>query len=76
MQKLLLNLNKLVNLLRRNARKKDHKEHLWVSILELRREIVEDVLIQSMNKRINTKKLKHKAELIRKYSRRLRNMSY
>jgi hypothetical protein len=53
MQKLLLNLKKLVNLLRRNARKKDHKEHLWVSILELRREIVEDVLIQSMNKSIN-----------------------
>jgi hypothetical protein len=72
MQELVRNLKKLGNLLRRNARKKDHAEHLWLSIRILRNEIVEEVLEGSIRGRIPIKKLKHKAELIRKYSRRLK----
>lgn len=72
MQKLLKNLKKLGNLLRRNARKKDHAEHLWLSIRILRNEIVDDVLEGTVRGRIPIKKLKHKAGLIRKYSRRLK----
>jgi hypothetical protein len=72
MQELVRNLKKLGNLLRRNARKKDHAEHLWLSIRILRNEIVDEVLEGSIRGRIPVKKLKHKAELIRKYSRRLK----
>jgi hypothetical protein len=72
MQELLKNLKTLANLLRRNARKKDHAEHLWRSIQILRNEVVDDVLGGSIRGRIPVKALKHKAELIRKYSRRLK----
>jgi len=72
MQELLKNLKKLANLLRRNARKKDHAENLFKSILILRSEIIDDVLQGSIRGRIPVKSLKHKAELIRKYSRRLK----
>lgn len=72
MQELLQKLKKLGNLIRRNARKKDHAEHLWQSISILRNEIVDDVLEGSIRGRMPIKKLKHKADLIRKYSRRLK----
>jgi hypothetical protein len=57
------------------TRKKDHKEFLFERILELRQEIVQDVLISSQKGRIPVKALKHKAEMIRKYSRRLKLLS-
>jgi len=72
MQKLLQKLKKLGNLIRRNARKKDHAEHLWQAIRVLRSEIIDDVLQGSASGRMPVKKLKHKADLIRKYSRRLK----
>ena len=72
MQELLKNLKTLANLLRRNARKKDHAEHLWKSIRVLRNEIIDDVLEGSIRGRIPVKSLKNKASLIRKYSRRLK----
>ena len=72
MQELLKNLKKLANLLRRNARRKDHAEHLFRSISILRNEIIDDVLEGSIRGRIPVKLLKHKAQLIRKYSRRLK----
>ena len=72
MEKLLQKLNKLGKALRRNARKKDHANHLWSAIHILRSEIIDDVLQGSISGRIPVKKLKHKAELIRKYSRRLK----
>ena len=72
MEKLKQKLKSLGNLIRRNARKKDHSEHLWQSINLLRNEIVDDVLQGSAKGRIPVKKLKHKAELIKKYSRRLK----
>lgn len=72
MQELAKNLKKLVNLLRRNARKKNHAEHLFESIRVLRSEIIDEVLMGSIRGRIPVKTLKHKAELIRKYSRRLK----
>lgn len=72
MRELLQKLKKLGNLIRRNARKKDHAEHLWQSISILRNEIVDDVLEGSIRGRMPIKKLKHKADLIRKYSRRLK----
>ena len=57
------------------TRKKDHKEFLFQRILELRNEIIQDVLMASQKGRIPVKTLKHKAELIRKYSRRLKILS-
>ena len=57
------------------TRRKDHKEFLFQRILELRREIIQDVLMASQKGRIPVKALKHKAELIRKYSRRLKILS-
>jgi len=57
------------------TRKKDHKEFLFERILELRQEIIQDVLISSQKGRIPVKVLKHKAEMIRKYSRRLKLLS-
>ena len=50
------------------TRKKDHKDFLWERIMELRNEIIQSTL----KNRIPVKSLKHKAELIRKYSRRLK----
>ena len=57
------------------TRKKDHKEFLFERILELRQEIIQDVLISSQKGRMPVKALKHKAEMIRKYSRRLKLLS-
>ena len=54
------------------TRKRDHKDFLWGRIMELRNEIVQDVLESTLKNRIPVKLLKHKAELIRKYSRRLK----
>ena len=55
------------------ARKKRHKEYIWRFILDLRNEIVDEVLLESINGRhINRKSLLLKADLIRKYSRRLK----
>lgn len=54
------------------TRKKDHKDFLFERIMQLRNEIIQEVLESSIKNRIPVKLLKHKAELIRKYSRRLR----
>ena len=72
MQELLQKLKKRARALKRNARKKDHASHLWVAIHALRREIIDDVLQGSISGRMPIKTLKRKAELIRKYSRRLK----
>ena len=57
------------------TRKKDHRDFLFERILELRQEIIQDVLISSQKGRMPVKALKHKAEMIRKYSRRLKLLS-
>jgi len=55
------------------ARKKSHKDYLWDSIYNLRGDIINYVLTcKAQDKRINVKKLDHKAELIIKYSDKLR----
>ena len=54
------------------TRKKDHKDFLWERIMEVRNEIIQEVLESTLKNRIPVKSLKHKAELIRKYSRRLK----
>tara|TARA_Y100001970_G_scaffold82790_1_gene104805 strand:+ start:262 stop:483 length:222 start_codon:yes stop_codon:yes gene_type:complete len=55
------------------ARKKSHKNYLWDSIYDLRRDITNYVLkCRAKDKKINVKKLNHKAELIIKYSDKLR----
>lgn len=69
LKKILMNFVKPI---KRSLREKSHKDHLWDSIYKLRNSIIDDVLIGSKNGRIPVKKLKHKAELIRKYSRRLK----
>ena len=53
-------------------RTKDHKQYLWISIYLLRQEIIDDVLSYNRTGVIPIKLLKHKAELIKKYSHRLR----
>jgi len=53
-------------------RTKDHKEYLWNNIYMLRNELIEDVLSYNQNGIMPIKKLKNKAELIKKYSQRLR----
>jgi hypothetical protein len=53
-------------------RTNDHKEYLWNSIYLLRQEIIDDVLSYNRTGVIPIKLLKHKAELIKKYSQRLR----
>ena len=53
-------------------RTRDHKEYLWNSIYLLRQEIIDDVLSYNRTGIIPIKLLKHKAELIKKYSHRLR----
>lgn len=57
------------------TRRKDHKDFLFERILELRAEIIQEVLVASLGKRMPVKLLKHKAGLIRKYSRRLKILS-
>ena len=54
------------------TKKRDHKDFLFERIMQLRNEIIQDVLESSLKNRIPVKLLKRKAELIRKYSRRLR----
>jgi hypothetical protein len=54
------------------TRKKDHREYLWNRINELRNEVIDDVLMSERNGRMPVKQLKQKAQLIKKYSRRLK----
>ena len=54
------------------TKKRDHKDFLFERIMQLRNEIIQDVLESSLKNRIPVKLLKRKAELIRKYSRRLK----
>lgn len=54
------------------TRKKDHREYLWKRINELRNEVIDDVLMSDRNGRMPVKQLKQKAQLIKKYSRRLK----
>jgi hypothetical protein len=49
-----------------------HKRYLLNTIIELRSEIINDVLTYNRTGRIPVKKLIHKAKLIKKYSKRLR----
>ena len=72
MQVLLQKLKKLAKTLKRKYRKKEHESYLWDSIRVLRIEIIDDVLQGSIQGRMPVKELKRKAELIRKYSRRLK----
>jgi hypothetical protein len=53
-------------------RTKDHKDFLWDSIYLLRQEIIDEVLTYNKTGKIPVKILKHKCELIKKYSQRLR----
>lgn len=53
-------------------RTKDHKDYIWNNIYLLRQDIVDDVLSYNVSGIIPVKKLKHKADLIKKYSQRLR----
>ena len=55
------------------ARKKSHKNYLWDSIYDLRTDITNYVLsCKAKDNKINLKTLDHKAELIIKYSDKLR----
>ena len=54
------------------TRKRDHKSYLFSRIMELRSEVIDEVLIGTQNNRIPVKLLKEKAKLIKKYSRRLK----
>lgn len=53
-------------------RAKDHKNYIWNNIYMLRQEIIEDVLSYNRSGIIPVKTLKHKADLIKKYSQRLK----
>lgn len=53
-------------------RSKDHKEYIWNNIYMLRQEIIEDVLTYNRSGTIPVKILKHKCDLIKKYSQRLK----
>ena len=54
------------------TRRRDHKDFLFERIMQLRNEIIQDVLEFSLKNKIPVKQLKRKAELLRKYSRRLK----
>jgi len=55
------------------ARKKSHKDYLWDSIYDLRTDITDYVLTcKAKDREINLKKLNHKANLIIKYSDKLK----
>jgi hypothetical protein len=57
----------------RKSRKAAHKDYLWESIYQLRLDITNYVLkCKVKNKDIKIKKLEHKAELIHKYSKKLK----
>ena len=53
-------------------RTKDHKDYIWNNIYLLRQDIIEDVLSYNVSGIMTVQKLKHKANLIKKYSQRLR----
>tara|TARA_B100000212_G_scaffold10380_1_gene7634 strand:+ start:617 stop:835 length:219 start_codon:yes stop_codon:yes gene_type:complete len=53
-------------------RTKDHKDYIFKNIYMLRQDIIEDVLSYNRSGIMPIEKLKHKAELIKKYSQRLR----
>jgi len=72
MQELLQKLKNHAKTLKRRYRKKEHEAYLWNSIHMLRSEVIDDVLRGSIQGRMPIKELKRKAELIRKYSRRLK----
>ena len=63
---------KIGNLKVHCTRKQDHKSYLFRRIMELRTEVIDEVLIGTQNNRIPVKLLKEKARLIKKYSRRLK----
>jgi hypothetical protein len=54
------------------SRTSKHKNYLFNEIYILRNEIVDLVLLGETRNRINVTELKHKAKLIKKYSRRLK----
>jgi len=59
------------------TRKRYHKTYLWNNIYELRQEIIDDVMIAVRNdKPLDEPELKRKALLIKKYSRRLKTISF
>ena len=59
------------------TKRRDHKNYLWRTIYELRQEIIDEILISTRNDtHLDEPELRRKAILIRKYSRRLKNMSY
>ena len=59
------------------TRKRDHKTYLWDNIYELRQDIIDDVMIAVRNdKPLDEPELKRKALLIKKYSRRLKTISF
>jgi len=59
------------------TRKSDHKAYLWDNIYELRQDIIDDVMIAVRNdKPLDEPELKRKALLIKKYSRRLKTISF
>ena len=53
-------------------RTKDHKEYIWNNIYMLRQDIIEDVLSYNRSGIMPVEKLKRKADLIKKYSQRLK----
>ena len=53
-------------------RTKDHKDYIWNNIYLLRQDIIEDVLSYNVSGVMPVQKLKHKADLIKKHSQRLR----
>lgn len=53
-------------------RTKNHKEYIWNNIYMLRQDIIKDVLSYNQSGIMPIEKLKHKADLIKKYSQRLR----
>jgi len=59
----------------RCKRKKEHKDAIFTSIMQLRNEIIDIVIMATANKKhIPIRKIKLKAQLIKKYSRRLREL--
>tara|TARA_B100001059_G_C17815051_1_gene574667 strand:- start:1440 stop:1658 length:219 start_codon:yes stop_codon:yes gene_type:complete len=54
------------------SRTKDHKDYIWNNIYMLRQDIIEDVLSYNRSGIMPVEKLKHKADLIKKYSQRLK----
>lgn len=57
------------------SRASRHRDYLWEQIYQLRQEIIEIVLAGESRNRIAVKELKHRAKLIKKYSRRLKLLS-